>query len=163
MNACDCEGPMKARIIAFSVLALVFADALGPPPTCLATDEPRVMRWTKVIENVWRTEVMPYGYAVVEDDRCLLIGAPLGAAPGSLPPRVRRCDVVLLTHQHRDSSWNASEFVRAGISVRASKLSEAYLSPNGVAAYWRNSMPQVDSRRFPNLFERYWGDWTCIR
>lgn len=105
---------------------------------------------------------MPFGYAIVDGDRCLVIGAPRQVTPAALPTKVGLCDLVLLTHHHRDSSANAGAFVAAGVTVRAPKLSEAYLSPAGVAAYWEKSMPVATPGRFPPLTERYWGDWTYL-
>lgn len=118
--------------------------------------------WSEVIPNVWRTESMPHGYALVSEDRCLMIGVPPGVTPTKLPPKVSACDLVVLTHHHRDSCANARVFVAANISVRAPKLSEQYLSPAGVAAHWDKSIPRAPKDRFPTLFERYWGDWTYL-
>ena len=129
----------------------------------VAADDGRgALRWTEVVSGVWRTESMPRGYALVDGDRCLLIGAPERVTPETLPPNVKQCELVLLTHHHRETSWNAAAFVRANVLVRAPKLAEAYLSPEGVAAYWEKSMPRVPVGRFPALQERYWGDWTYL-
>ena len=119
-------------------------------------------RWSEVANGLWRTESRPRGYALVTADRCLLIGAPVGVTPSTLPPNVTQCELVLLTHHHRDSSWNAGAFVRANVPVRAAELAEAYLLPVGVAAYWEKSIPSVPAGRFPTLHERYWGDWTYL-
>ena len=59
-------------------------------------------------------------------------------------------------------SANAAAFVAARIPVRAPKLSAAYLTPDGVAAYWQKSMPVATPGRFPPLTERFWNDWTYL-
>lgn len=126
-----------------------------------AADEPAV-RWQEVAAGVWRTESTPRGYAIVADDHCVVVGAPWNISPQTLPPEVSACELVLLTHQHRDSCAAASSFVAAKTPVRAPKLSKPYLSPAGVAAYWQKSIPADPLDRFPELFERYWGDWTYL-
>lgn len=127
-----------------------------------AEEIPAAVRWSEVAPGVWRTGSAPFGHALVADQRCLLIGAPVGITPETLPPHVTSCELVLLTHHHRDSCANAAAFIAARIPVRAPQLSEAYLSVAGVAAYWEKSMPRVPLDRFPALTERYWGDWTYL-
>lgn len=143
---------MQCRSIAVLLACLLSLQSL-------AADEPR---WSEVVPGVWRTEATPHGYAIVAEDRCLLIGAPPDVTPQALPPKVKGCELVLLSHQHRDSCANVAAFAAAQIPVRAPKLAEPYLSPAGVAAYWEKSMPRVPADRFPTLFERYWGDWTYL-
>ncbi len=148
-----------------AVCWLALWSVMGIPfsPGSVAADDVGVaVRWTEVVSGVWRTESMPRGYALVAEEYCALIGAPVRVTPSTLPPNVRQCELVLLTHHHRDSSWNAAEFVRAKALVRAPRISEAYLSREGVAAYWEKSMPRVPVGRFPALHERFWGDWTYL-
>ena len=144
-------------------LVVMCCIVLVPFSGFVAADDGRgALRWVEVVGGVWRTESMPRGYALVDGDRCVLFGVPERVTPQTLPPNVTQCELVLLTHHHRDSSWNAAAFVQAKVPVRAPKLAEVYLSPDGVAAYWEKSMPRVPVGRFPALQERYWGDWTYL-
>lgn len=118
-------------------------------------------RWREIAPNILRTDKQPYAYAVKAGRSCLLIGAPHDVSPRDLPTDTK-CELLLLTHHHRDSSIQAEAFIKAGIPVRAPHLSEDYLSPSGVAAYWKKSLPEVPKDRFPTLFERTWGDWTYL-
>src|SRR5438128_2613900 len=79
-------------------------------------------QWSEVTPGVWRTDSLPHGYALISERHCVLLGAPVEVTPEALPPSVEGCDLVLLTHQHRDSCANAALFVRATIPVRAPKL-----------------------------------------
>jgi glyoxylase-like metal-dependent hydrolase (beta-lactamase superfamily II) len=118
--------------------------------------------WQEVAVGVFRTESAPHAHALIHEGRCLIIGAPYRVTPATLPPAARSCDLVLLTHHHRDVTATTADFVARGIPVRAPKLTEAYLSPEGVQAYWKKSMPVVTPGRWPPLTERFWNDWTYL-
>ncbi len=72
----------------------------------------------------------------------------LAARQEPRPPDSRYFNRLLVCagpDHHRDTSWSAAAFVQAKVPVRAPKLAEAYLSPDGVAADWEKSMPSVRS------------------
>ncbi len=118
--------------------------------------------WRPVADNVWRSAGSPCAYALVDGTSCLIVGAPWAIAPDRLPEGCRRCELLLLTHHHRDSCASAAQFVKAGITVRAPKASAAWLSVEGVRRYWDVSLPRVKPGVFPPLFERMWGDWADL-
>ncbi len=147
---------------AFFLLVTVLVG-LGQMPV-LAADATSalVARWVEVVPGVLRLTARPTAYAIVDGDRCLLMGVPQGASPQTLPQGATQCELLLLTHHHRDTSSSAAEFLRAGVRVRTPELSAAYLKPEGVAAYWDKSMPVATPGRWPPLTERYWGDWSYL-
>ena len=151
------RSPMAASsaLIAVSV-AMILA---GVVPATSAADR---LEWYEVDPGLFRTRSHPAAHAIVDAGHCVLIGAPASVTPTNLPGAARTCDLVLLTHHHRDTSSGAAAFVAAKIPVRASKLTEAYLQPEQVARYWEKSMPVVTPGRFPPLTERFWGDWTYL-
>ena len=53
----------------------------------------------------------------------------------------RVSSAVLLTHHHRDTAAWVARHLAAGVTVRAPKASEPWLSPAGVRQYWRESLP----------------------
>src|SRR4029450_12896071 len=59
---------------------------------------------------------------------------------------VKRVELVLLTHHHRDSCAAAGKFLAAGVKVRAPKASAEWLLPGPVAKYWQESLPLRSSR-----------------
>lgn len=121
----------------------------------------RPCEWCEVAPGVYRTLTSPFAHAIVDGDHCLLLGVPYQVKPNTLPAG-RSCHLVVLTHHHRDTGANAAAFVAAKVPVRAPKLSEAYLTPAGVSAYWEKSMPVATQGRFPPLMERFWNDWTYL-
>ena len=151
------SGTNNGRIAGLVLLVLTFAASAIAESTA-----PKPLEWRQVVPGIFRTQASPFAHAIVDGDRCLLIGAPYDVSPATLPPSVRNCELVLLTHHHRDTSANAAAFIARNVPVRAPRLSEAYLKPEGVAAYWQKSMPVVTPGRFPPLTERFWGDWTYL-
>jgi glyoxylase-like metal-dependent hydrolase (beta-lactamase superfamily II) len=130
--------------------------------------------WVEVAPGLLRTAGMPFGYALLNGDRALLVGAPRTAVD-ALPSGVRKIDAVLLTHHHRDVCVAAERFLAAGVPVRAPKASAEWLTPEGVRKHWKESLPLRGSRTayqvvpagFPGIDcslvdgqEINWQDWT---
>jgi glyoxylase-like metal-dependent hydrolase (beta-lactamase superfamily II) len=139
-------------VVLFGFLALAV-------PAANAEDEV----WSEVVPGVLRSRGYPCAYALVEGRAALLIGAPRGARLPALKQRgVETCELVLLTHHHRDSSEQAAALVAEHIPVRAPKRSEPLLSPEGVRDFWTASMPVETPNRFPPLFERSWNKWSYL-
>src|SRR5579871_4045542 len=134
---------MRLRMIwnSLRLPALVFLAVVGNLIAFAADPVDACGQWQQVIPGVMRTKSSPHAHAIVDGDRCILIDAPFQVTPRSLPPTVKSCDLVLLTHHHRDTCANVAAYVAANVPVRASTLAQAYLSPEGVAAYWEKSMP----------------------
>ena len=87
-------------------LAVMCCIGLGSFSRFVAADDGRgALRWIEVVGGVWRTESMPRGYALVDGDRCVLFGIPERVTPQALPPNVTQCELAVLTHHHRDTSW----------------------------------------------------------
>lgn len=119
--------------------------------------------WREVVPGVLRSEGLPCGYALVEDGAVLLIGAPDGARLPALKQRGgERCELVLLTHHHRDICSQAVELAGAGIPIRAPRQAQALLTPEGVRAYWQAAVPAESPGRWPPLFERSWNRWSYL-
>ncbi|MFM8274159.1 MAG: MBL fold metallo-hydrolase [Gemmata sp.] len=101
--------------------------------------------WTKLGTGVYRTNENPYTYALVSGDGALLIDA-------TVPPDVvaelgaKRVEAVLLTHHHRDTARCAEAYRAKKVPVRAPKESGDYLLPEGVAKFWKESVPLRNSR-----------------
>jgi glyoxylase-like metal-dependent hydrolase (beta-lactamase superfamily II) len=94
---------------------------------------------------VLRSPGLPAGYALVQGDRALLIDAP--CPPEGLRARgVKKVEVVLLTHHHRDGLAAVGACLAGGARVRAPKASAPWIGPAGVARYWRESLPLRNSR-----------------
>src|SRR5262249_53655573 len=64
----------------------------------------------------------------------------------AMPPGVNKIERVLLTHHHRDSCAAAAKFLATGVPVSAAKASAEWLTPAGVAKYWKESIPLRGSR-----------------
>ncbi|MDB5309681.1 MAG: Hydroxyacylglutathione hydrolase [Gemmataceae bacterium] len=103
------------------------------------------VHWEPVAPGVYRTKDSPHGYAVVSGKKAVLIDAPV-------PPdvvaelRTEAVEVVLLTHHHRDTAAFASAYRAKGVPVRAAKEATDWLTPEGVAKYWKESIPLRNSR-----------------
>jgi glyoxylase-like metal-dependent hydrolase (beta-lactamase superfamily II) len=101
--------------------------------------------WEKITEGIFRTQASPYGYAVVSGKNAVLIDA-------TVPPEavkelgVESITAVLLTHHHRDSAAFAAVYQKAGVPVRAAREAADWLTPEGVAKYWQESIPLRNSR-----------------
>ncbi len=148
---------LRTSMLLLAALSLVLLNALRTH-----AQDAKAPAWDQVADNVYRSRTAARSYLLVGDRRGLLIGAAEGLDPQSLPTQVERVELVLLTHHHRDSSSAAERFIAANISVRAPELSAAFLLPDGVAAYWKKSMPVDEPGRFLTLFERFWSDWTYL-
>jgi glyoxylase-like metal-dependent hydrolase (beta-lactamase superfamily II) len=119
--------------------------------------------WHDVAPGVLRSDGYPCAYALTDGTAALLIGAPRGARLEALKQHgVERCELVLLTHHHRDSCARAADWLSAGIAVRAPRKAETLLAPEGVRSYWKTSMPVETPGRFPPLTERFWGRWFYL-
>lgn len=119
--------------------------------------------WGGVLPCVFQSEGYPHAYALVHGKAAILIGAGGGADLAGLKVRgVEQVELVLLTHHHRDSCQRATDFVAAGISVRAPKKAEGFLLPAGARDYWQTSLPAESPGRFPPLLERSWNRWAYL-
>ncbi len=112
--------------------------------------------WHEIAPGVLRADGMPAGYALVDGNAAVLIGAPKSSDIAALKARGLNPEFALLTHHNRDSCELAAEWLKAGIPVRAGKKSEAWLSPEGVAKFWDEQMPRPAGTGWPQLFVRYW-------
>ena len=101
--------------------------------------------WELIAPGVLRTKEMPYGYAIIEDGHALLIDAPV-SGDGLKSLGVKAIDAVLLTHHHRDSVAAVDWYLNAKVLVRAPMLAANVLTPEGVAKYWKESIPLRGSR-----------------
>ncbi|MCI0455590.1 MAG: MBL fold metallo-hydrolase [Gemmataceae bacterium] len=135
---------MNARSLAAVGCLIVLGGAAwiggagsGPKPAAGA--------WREVAPGVLRSPGLPAGYALVDGDAALLIDAPTGAE-GLKARGVKKVELVLLTHHHRDSCSAAGNLLRAGVTVRAPKASAEWLLPEGVRKYWQEAMPLRNSR-----------------
>jgi glyoxylase-like metal-dependent hydrolase (beta-lactamase superfamily II) len=108
-------------------------------------DDRRAGGWTEVAPGVLRSPGLPAGYALVSGERALLIDAPHGP-DGLAAHGVKAVDGVLLTHHHRDTAAAAGAFLGQRVPVRAPRASAPWLTPEGVAQYWKESLPLRNSR-----------------
>ncbi len=139
---------MKSRsVIALLCLSLVAVTAWVSRKTAGERSEPgpASTAWTEVAPGVLRSPGWPAGYALVSDNRAILIDAPRG--PDGLGARgVKSIEAVLLTHHHRDSAASAGLYLESKIPVRAAKASADFFTPESVAKYWKESLPLRNSR-----------------
>ncbi|MFO0824180.1 MAG: hypothetical protein U0792_13885 [Gemmataceae bacterium] len=100
--------------------------------------------WDEIEKGIFRTKAAPYSFALVAGEKALLIDA------SASPPAVGELGVkdveVLLTHHHRDTAAFALEYRKKGWTVRAPKASAEWLTPEGVAKFWADSIPLRNSR-----------------
>ena len=101
--------------------------------------------WEPVAPGVLRTKAMPYGYALIDEGHALLIDAPI-AGDRLKAHGIKTIDAVLLTHHHRDSVAAVEWYLNARVPVRAAKIAAEVLTPQGVAKYWKESIPLRGSR-----------------
>ena len=130
------RGTIAAVVAGLIVAGAVFLSG--------SKDEPDDSAWKEIAPGVWRTQEMPFGYALMREGKTLLIDAPVG--PESLPKTLAGVEAVLLTHAHRDTVEAASAFIKAGVPVRAGKASEEFLNPESVAKHWIAAAPMHDTR-----------------
>ncbi len=107
--------------------------------------QPATVDWREIAPGVFRSPGPVAGYALVDGDAALLIDAPLPLADVHLPgnPII---DAVVLTHPHRPVCRGVVSFLDAKIPVRAPKAAAEWLTPDGVAKYWQESLPLRSSR-----------------
>ncbi|HEX3152715.1 MAG TPA: MBL fold metallo-hydrolase, partial [Gemmataceae bacterium] len=101
--------------------------------------------WAEVAPGVLRTTQQPFGYALVDDGHALLIDCPI-PGDGLKAKGVTSIDRVLLTHHHRDSIAAVKWYLDQKVPVQAPKASAEWLTPDGVAKYWKESLPLRNSR-----------------
>ena len=101
-------------------------------------------QWEKIGDGVYRTKESPHTYALVNQDRALLIDATV--PPEAVAELGAKKVEVLLTHHHRDTVAFVAEYHKKGIPVRASKEAANWLTPEAVAKFWQESIPLRNSR-----------------
>jgi glyoxylase-like metal-dependent hydrolase (beta-lactamase superfamily II) len=133
---------MKTRTpIALVCLALLTAAAW-----LSSRERPEApLAWTEVSPGVWRSPGSPASYAILDGENALLIDA---AAPvdGLAARGVKKIEMALLTHHHRDTVAHAAKLLADRVPVRAPKASTPWLTPEGVRTYWKESLPLRNSR-----------------
>src|SRR5947209_8599643 len=114
------HGPGQGLLLWSAVLSFIPASALlGAGGRGAAADQ---NAWVEVVAGVLRSDGFPCGYALTDGKAALIIGAPRGLSVEALKRRgVDRCELVLLTHHHRDSCEQAGRLAAAGVAVRAGK------------------------------------------
>jgi glyoxylase-like metal-dependent hydrolase (beta-lactamase superfamily II) len=126
-------------------LGCFFTVALAAWLSHAQTPKVESTQWEKLTPALWRSTSQPYGYALVADDKALLIDCPV--PPDGLKAQgIKTIDGVLLTHHHRDSIAAIQSYLDAKIPVRAAKASAEWLTPDGVKKYWQESLPLRNSR-----------------
>ena len=140
---------MRKLSVALSCIALLLVIvwlARGAPPEA---------RWREVAPGVWRSAGLPCGYALIDGDAALLIGAAREMDWRGLKSlNVRRIERCLLTHHHRDTSTLARELIADGIVVDAPKASAEWLHTDGVQKFWNACLPELVPGREPGLKDR---------
>jgi glyoxylase-like metal-dependent hydrolase (beta-lactamase superfamily II) len=134
---------MRSRILL--ALASLTAVALAAWVS-VADPKPADLKvWEKLDDGVYRTKEMPHGYALVSRDTAILIDA-------TVPPDaveelgVKTVAAVYLTHHHRDTAAFFAEYRKKGAVVFAAKESAEWLTPDGIAKFWNDSIPLRNSR-----------------
>jgi glyoxylase-like metal-dependent hydrolase (beta-lactamase superfamily II) len=121
----------------------------------LARGAPPESRWREVAPGVWRSTGLPCGYALIDGDAALLIGAAREMDwRGLKSHNVSRIERCLLTHHHRDTSALAHELIIEGIPVQAPKASAEWLHNDGVRRFWNACLPELVPGREPGLKDR---------
>ncbi|HVL14221.1 MAG TPA: MBL fold metallo-hydrolase, partial [Gemmata sp.] len=96
--------------------------------------------WQKLADGVYRTKDAPHSYALVTGDQAILIDA-------TVPPEsvgelgVKTVEAVFLTHHHRDTAAHFAEYRKKGAFVFAAREAAEWLTPDGVAKFWKESIP----------------------
>jgi glyoxylase-like metal-dependent hydrolase (beta-lactamase superfamily II) len=135
---------MKPRLLA-ALASLALLSAVAFVIVRAGSEAKPADGWKEVAPGVLRSPGPPFGYALVDGDAALLIDAPCG--PDGLTARgVKTIDAVLLTHHHRDTAAFAGRYLADKVPVRAPKGSAEWLTPDGVAKYWKESLPLRNSR-----------------
>jgi glyoxylase-like metal-dependent hydrolase (beta-lactamase superfamily II) len=130
------------RLAAFLCLSALLAAAWLGAAGSQANKE---NGWQQVAPGILRTVAFPHGYALVDGEAAMLIDAPhdIGDLQSS---GARNIDGVVLTHYHRGVCAGLARLLQRGVKVRAAQGSEEWLSPEGVAKYWKESLPLRNSR-----------------
>lgn len=101
--------------------------------------------WAEVVPGVYRSPGSPAGYALVSGEKALLIDCP--CSPEGLKARgVKKVETVLLTHHHRDGLAAIEGYLKDGSKVRAPAASAAWITPENVTKFWKDSLPLRNSR-----------------
>jgi glyoxylase-like metal-dependent hydrolase (beta-lactamase superfamily II) len=150
---------MRAVVASVLTLALLVTAWWGREQQSVVSDA----RWTQISPGVWKSAGLPAGYALIEGERALLIGAGREMDLDALKSRgVKQVQECLLTHHHRDSTALAGSFAQAGIRVRAAKVSAEWLSLDGVRQFWNVSLPVIPPDRAPVLRDRSLGIFAYL-
>ncbi|NBO92652.1 MAG: MBL fold metallo-hydrolase [Planctomycetia bacterium] len=102
----------------------------------MAGADDRPTGWTEVVSGVWVSTGTPCGYALISGKKAMLIDAPVSTV--GLKAEVAGC---LITHHHADTLA-----ALGSIPARAPKASAPWLTPDGIAAYWKAQFPLRNSR-----------------
>lgn len=135
---------MNQRVLSMMVCLGILAGAAWLADRTGAESK-SVTDWVQVLPGVYRSLGQPVGYALVEEGRALLIDAP-SAVEDLKRKGVRVIEEVLLTHHHRDTLQAVPGLLADKVRVRAPKASSAWLHPEPVSRYWRDSIPLRNSR-----------------
>src|SRR5262249_40244793 len=100
--------------------------------------------WTEVAPGILRSPGLPAGYALIDGETSLLIDAPMPSA-GLSSRGIKKLDAILLTHHHRDTCAALGKYVADKVPIRAPKASAAWLNPENVRKYWKESLPLRNS------------------
>jgi glyoxylase-like metal-dependent hydrolase (beta-lactamase superfamily II) len=100
--------------------------------------------WIEIAPGILRSPSLPAGYALIEGDAALLIDAPI-PAENLKAHGVKKVEAVLLTHHHRDTCAALGKYLADKVPVRAPKASAAWLTPENVRKYWKESLPLRNS------------------
>lgn len=104
--------------------------------------------WVQISPGVLRTTAMPFGHALVDGNKALLIDVPAREKELAELAKfgVKTIDLVLLTHHHRDTCAGLGDVLAKKIKVRAPKASAEWLNAENVRKYWQESIPLRHSR-----------------
>ncbi len=140
---------MRKLSVALSCVALLLTIAWW------ARGAPQETRWREVAPGVWRSAGLPCGYALIDGDAALLIGAAREMDWRGLKSlNVRRIERCLLTHAHRDTSALVPELIADGVAVQAPKASAEWLHSEGVRRFWSACLPTLVPGQEPGLRDR---------
>lgn len=129
------------HIVACSCLAAVAVAAWMSS----AGDHAKEAAWTTVAPGVLRSPGVPAGYALVNGAAAILVDAPHDAA-GLAQHGVKTIEAVYLTDYHRWTVAAVAGHLKNGVPVHAPEKAVEWLSKEGVAKYWRESLPLRNSR-----------------
>lgn len=122
-----------------------------------ADGRPAAAVWSEVSPGVWRSNTLPAGHALVSGKKALLIDAPV--SPDGL--KGVAVELVLVTHHHRDTLAAVEKLLADRVRVRAPSSSAPWLTPKGVAAYWKEQFPLRTSRTAYLVLAQGLADVAC--